>query len=149
MSNLDELLSILRGAEHEFQTNTVVSPHGRRRSQSEMELLVNKTKNDIEYMALDTFHNWMKCAKAKLTKLIVPAVLESQSLPGLQTEEGGFFKAIMGTTPTANIDDLLVFFDKVRKPLIAYMLNEALARQAIVELMSMVGILAFNNMLMR
>ncbi|CAJ0766689.1 789_t:CDS:2, partial [Entrophospora sp. SA101] len=83
--------------------------------------------------------------------MIIPAVIESQSLPGFITSESRFIaKFITGpTTPAFSMDDLLNFLNKVWKSMKSYYVELTVVQQVVTELLKLIGVTSFNDLLMR
>jgi myosin-5 len=94
----------------------------------------------------------MKELKKRLFKMVIPAVIESQSLPGFITNENNRFitKFITGpTTPAFSMDDLLNFLNKVWKAMKSYYVEMSVIQQVVTELLKLIGVTSFNDLLMR
>lgn len=94
----------------------------------------------------------MKVLKKRLQKMIIPAIIESQSLPGFITADGNRF--LNRLLPQANkvpynMDDLLSLLNMVYKTMRAFYIEDSIISQAITELLRLVGVTAFNDLLMR
>ena len=57
----------------------------------EYDRLLEIVKHDLESLEFNIYHTWMKVLKKKLQKMIIPAIIESQSLPGFVTNESNRF----------------------------------------------------------
>ena len=57
----------------------------------EYDRLLDIVKHDLESLEFNIYHTWMKVLKKKLQKMIIPAIIESQSLPGFVTNESNRF----------------------------------------------------------
>jgi myosin V len=94
----------------------------------------------------------MKVLKKKLHKMIVPAIIESQSLPGFVTNESNRFLGKLlpsNNTPAFSMDNLLSLLNNVFKAMKAYYLEDSIITQTVTELLRLVGVTAFNDLLMR
>ena len=94
--------------------------------------------------------------KKKLNKMVIPALIESQSLPGFITSDGSgrmFSRMLSGIgnpqTPTASMDDILNLLNKVWKCLKSYYMEESVMQQVVTELLKLIGQVAFNDLIMR
>ena len=116
------------------------------------ERLVSIVKHDLESLEYNIYHTWMKELKKRLFKMVIPAVIESQSLPGFITNETNRFitKFITGpTTPAFSMDDLLNFLNKVWKAMKSYYVEMSVIQQVVTELLKLIGVTSFNDLLMR
>ena len=114
--------------------------------------LLEIVKHDLESLEFNIYHTWMKVLKKKLQKMIVPAIIESQSLPGFVTNESNrFFGKLLqsGSQPAFTMDNLLSLLNNVFKAMKAFYLEETIIQQAVTELLRLVGVTAFNDLLMR
>ena len=114
--------------------------------------LLEIVKHDLESLEFNIYHTWMKVLKKKLQKMIVPAIIESQSLPGFVTNESNRFLGKLlqtSTQPAFSMDNLLSLLNNVFKAMKSFHLEEIIIQQAITELLRLVGVTAFNDLLMR
>jgi hypothetical protein len=85
LSNCFELLSVVKSTQ-----DKEAREHARRRQQagrrgsdaSESERILDKIRTDLDYLLIEIYHGWIKELKKRLANMIVPAVIENQSLPG-------------------------------------------------------------------
>lgn len=118
----------------------------------EYDRLVSIVKHDLESLQFNIYHTWMKQLKTRLHKMIIPAIIESQSLPGFITNDGNrFLNKLLQTSsgPQFSMDDLINLLNKVYKAMKAYYLEETIIQQAAQALLKLVGVTAFNDLLMR
>lgn len=90
--------------------------------------------------------------KKKLSKMIIPALIESQSLPGFTSSEGaGRLFRLLGsnTAPAYTMDDILNLLNKVWKSLKSFYMEESVVQQVVTELLKLIGVMSFNDLLMR
>ncbi|CAO3584909.1 unnamed protein product [Absidia cylindrospora] len=147
LTNTHELFSLICRAEenweHDFQG--LSEWHG-------FEKLVTAIKYEIQCLEDNIFHIWMKEAKKRLSKMVVPAVIENQSLPGFVTADSGRFfnKFLSGSSqPSFSMDELLHFLNKIYRTMKCYYLEPSIATQILTEILKMIGVSAFNDLLMR
>ncbi|KAK9429667.1 P-loop containing nucleoside triphosphate hydrolase protein [Lipomyces doorenjongii] len=150
LSNVHEMLSFVCLAELNIVENEQTTNMDPVEFQ-EYERLVGMVKHDLENLEFNIYHTWMKELKKILHKMIVPAVIESQSLPGFVTNEGSrFLSKVLGTSgPSYTMDDLLNFLNRIHKAMKVYYLEEEVVRQVVMELLKLVGVTAFNDLLSR
>ncbi|TIC24772.1 clathrin heavy chain [Wallemia mellicola] len=117
------------------------------------EQLITVVKHDLESLEYNIYFAFMEETKKKLRKMIVPALIESQSLPGFITSDTGgrlFNRLLQGNSqPAYNMDDILNLLNKVWKCLKSYRLDEPVVLQVMTELLRLIGNVGFNDLLMR
>lgn len=119
---------------------------------SDYERLVTVVKHDLDSLEYNIYHTWMLETKKKLSKMIIPALIESQSLPGFTSSEGtGRLFRLLGsnTAPTHTMDDILNLLNKVWKSLRSFYMEESVVQQVVTELLKLIGVTSFNDLLMR
>ncbi|KAF1985982.1 class V myosin-like protein [Aulographum hederae CBS 113979] len=144
LSNVHEMLSFVFLAEDWYEQQKT--------DNYEYDRLLEIVKHDLESLEFNIYHTWMKVLKKKLVKMIVPAIIESQSLPGFVTNESNRFlgKLLNSTnTPQFSMDNLLSLLNNVYKAMKAYYLEDSIIQQTVTELLRLVGVTAFNDLLMR
>ncbi|KAK9481064.1 P-loop containing nucleoside triphosphate hydrolase protein [Lipomyces japonicus] len=150
LSNVHEMLSFVYLAE-----SSVVSQQKNDVGDVELEeyiLLLSVVKHDLENLEFNIYHTWMKELKKILYGMIIPAVIESQSLPGFTTSESTrFFNKLLNSTstPLHSMDDLLKFFNRIHRAMEAYFLEYQVIKQVVHELLKLVGVTSFNDLLSR
>ncbi|KAK2749168.1 Myosin type-2 heavy chain 1 [Myotisia sp. PD_48] len=144
LSNVHEMLSFVFLAEDWYAAQKT--------DNYEYDRLLEIVKHDLESLEFNIYHTWMKGLKKKLHKMIVPAIIESQSLPGFVTSETNRFlgKLLPGNnSPAYSMDNLLSLLNSVFKAMKAYYLEDSIITQTVAELLRLVGVTAFNDLLMR
>ncbi|CCX12012.1 P-loop containing nucleoside triphosphate hydrolase protein [Pyronema domesticum] len=144
LSNVHEMLSFVFLAEDWYELQ--------KKDNFEYDRLLDIVKHDLESLEFNIYHTWMKVLKRKLHKMIIPAIIESQSLPGFVTNDGNrFLNKILQTNnqPQFSMDDLLSLLNKVYKAMKTYFVEESIITQAVTELLKLVGVTAFNDLLLR
>ncbi|KAK4193089.1 putative myosin-2 [Podospora australis] len=144
LSNVHEMLSFVFLAEDWYEAQKT--------DNYEYDRLLEIVKHDLESLEFNIYHTWMKVLKKKLSKMIIPAIIESQSLPGFVTNENNRFlgKLLQGnSTPAYSMDNLLSLLNSVFRAMKAYYLEDSIINQTITELLRLVGVTAFNDLLMR
>ena len=144
LSNVHEMLSFVFLAEDWYEAQKTEN--------YEYDRLLEIVKHDLESLEFNIYHTWMKVLKKKLQKMIVPAIIESQSLPGFVTNESNRFLGKLlqsNSTPAYSMDNLLSLLNNVFKAMKAYYLEESIIIQTVTELLRLVGVTAFNDLLMR
>jgi myosin-5 len=144
LSNVHEMLSFVFLAEDWYEAQ--------KSDNYEYDRLLEIVKHDLESLEFNIYHTWMKVLKRKLSKMIIPAIIESQSLPGFVTNENNRFlgKLLQGNNqPAYSMDNLLSMLNSVFRAMKGYYLEESIINQTITELLRLVGVTAFNDLLMR
>lgn len=144
LSNVHEMLSFVFLAEDWYEAQKT--------DNYEYDRLLEIVKHDLESLEFNIYHTWMKILKKKLNKMIIPAIIESQSLPGFVTNENNRFLGKLLQTnsqPAYSMDNLLSLLNSVFRAMKAYYLEDSIITQTITELLRLVGVTAFNDLLMR
>jgi myosin V len=144
LSNVHEMLSFVFLAEDWYEAQKT--------DNYEYDRLLEIVKHDLESLEFNIYHTWMKVLKKKLHKMIVPAIIESQSLPGFVTNESNRFLGKLlpsNNTPAYSMDNLLSLLNSVFKAMKSYYLEDSIVTQTVTELLRLVGVTAFNDLLMR
>lgn len=144
LSNVHEMLSFVFLAEDWYEAQKT--------DNYEYDRLLEIVKHDLESLEFNIYHTWMKVLKKKLQKMIVPAIIESQSLPGFVTNESNRFLGKLlpsSQGPAFSMDNLLSLLNNAFKAMKAYYLEDSIITQSLTELLRLVGVTAFNDLLMR
>lgn len=144
LSNVHEMLSFVFLAEDWYEAQKT--------DNYEYDRLLEIVKHDLESLEFNIYHTWMKVLKRKLFKMIVPAIIESQSLPGFVTSETNRFLGKLlpsNNNPAYSMDNLLSLLNNVYKAMKAFYLEDSIITQTVTELLRLVGVTAFNDLLMR
>ena len=151
ISNVHEIWSFICVAQVNIVENELLLEEMGEKMFEDYSKLVDLAKRDLESLEFNIYHAWMKELKKTLDKMIIPAVILSQSLPGFMTQENSRFLAKMFNTngPTATMDDLLSLLNKVHKAMTGYFLSPEFIKQPILELLRLIGVKSFNDLLMR
>lgn len=152
ISNVHEIWSFICVAQNNIVSNDALREEMGAEMFHSYNRLVEVAKQDLENLEFNIYHAWMKQLKRSLDKIIVPAVVLSQSLPGFITPENTRFLSKMfasSSAQPATMDDLLSLFNKVYKAMKGYYLSQEFIRIPIIELLKLVGVKSFNDLLMR
>lgn len=144
LSNVHEMLSFVFLAEDWYEAQKT--------DNYEYDRLLEIVKHDLESLEFNIYHTWMKVLKKKLFKMIVPAIIESQSLPGFVTSETNRFLGKLlpsNNNPAYSMDNLLSLLNGVYRAMKAFYLEDTIITQTVTELLRLVGVTAFNDLLMR
>ncbi|KAI8142414.1 P-loop containing nucleoside triphosphate hydrolase protein [Fennellomyces sp. T-0311] len=147
LSNVHELLSLICIAEHQMsnESQKVVS-------WQDFEKLASTVKFELQCLEDNIFHAWMKELKKRMGKMVIPAIIEGQSLPGFISSDSGRFisKLLTGSSqPSFSMDDLLNLLNKVWRTMKCYYIEQTVSTQVLTELLKLIGVSAFNDLLMR
>ncbi|CEG63412.1 Putative YOR326Wp-like protein (Fragment) [Rhizopus microsporus] len=151
LTNVHELLSLICIAHQEIEQEFY---HDKRKAanRNDFNKLMETIKFEIQCLEDNIYHAWMKEIKKHLSKMVIPAVVEGQSLPGFITSDSGRFfnKLLTGSSqPMYSMDDLLNFMNKIWRAMKCYYIEQSVAAQALTELLKLIGVTAFNDLLMR
>ncbi|KAJ1021338.1 hypothetical protein NDA18_005577 [Ustilago nuda] len=155
LSNVHEILSFVCIAESDMLQGIGPGVDGAARSfeWGDYERLVTIVKHDLDSLEYNIYHTWMQEAKKRLHKMVIPALVESQSLPGFVTSDhsGRLFNRLLSnnSTPSHTMDDILGILNKVWKSLKSYYVEPSVTQQVVTELLKLIGVTSFNDLLMR
>jgi myosin V len=155
LSNVHEMISFICVAESDMLQGIGPGEENAVRpfDWSDYERLVSVVKHDLDSLEYNIYHTWMTETKKKLTKMVIPALVESQSLPGFIASDGGgrLFNRVFNTNsqPAFSMDDILNLLNKVWKSLKSYYMEESVVQQVVTELLKLIGVTSFNDLLMR
>ncbi|QRV99788.1 Myosin head (motor domain) [Ceratobasidium sp. AG-Ba] len=153
LSNVHEILSFVCCAEQDMLQGIGPMSDSPQPDWDAYEHLISMVKSDLDSLEYNIYHAWMVETKKKLHKMIIPALIETQSLPGFITSEGAgrLFNRLLNqnTTPAFNMDDVLNLLNKVLKSLKCFFMEESVIQQVVTELLKLVGVTSFNDLLMR
>jgi myosin-5 len=155
LSNVHEMLSFICVAESDMLQGIGPGEENSVRpfDWNDYERLVSVVKHDLDSLEYNIYHTWMQETKKKLTKMVIPALIESQSLPGFTTSDGGgrLFNRLLNqnSQPAYSMDDILNLLNKVWKSLKSYYMEESVVQQVVTELLKLIGVTSFNDLLMR
>ncbi|KAI0736473.1 P-loop containing nucleoside triphosphate hydrolase protein [Fomitopsis betulina] len=155
LSNVHEMLSFICVAESDMLQGIGPGEENAVRpfEWSDYERLVSVVKHDLDSLEYNIYHTWMLETKKKLSKMVIPALIESQSLPGFTTTDGGgrLFNRLLNSNaqPAYSMDDILNLLNKVWKSLKSYYMEDSVVQQVVTELLKLIGVTSFNDLLMR
>jgi myosin-5 len=149
LSNNYELMSVIKTARARLPRPSQ-SNQDDEHSASAVLAVVN---NDLKKVMLEIYSGWIKEFKKRLANMIVPAVIENQSLPGYICKQSGGLWSQWASKSSGQsqftIDQLLNFLSKLSKTMRCYYMEESMSRQILTELLRVIGVSAFNHLLMR
>ncbi|KAG5461940.1 MAG: P-loop containing nucleoside triphosphate hydrolase protein, partial [Olpidium bornovanus] len=118
LSNTRELYAIVRTAERKHDKPHQSPPYPRQEAadKTATDRVAQKIEADLKALLQEIYHIWLQEIKKRLVKMIIPGIVESQSLSGVTATEGGFLKRFMKQAqPTITVDGLLNLFTKISK----------------------------------
>lgn len=126
---------------------------------TEKERALMKVRTDVEDLVVRLYYGWIVELKKRVQNMIIPSIIENQSLPGYVCRQtGGLWNRLQGLqgqlagsapAPTYTIDQLLNFMSKLNKTMKCYYLDDGIGRQIITEIVKMAGVHSFNHLVMR
>ncbi|KAI0029309.1 myosin 5 [Vararia minispora EC-137] len=155
LSNVHEMLSFICVAESDMLQGIGPGEENAVRpfDWEDYERLVSVVKHDLDSLEYNIYHTWMTETKKRLQKMVIPALIESQSLPGFIASDGGgrLFNRVFNSNsqPAFSMDDILNLLNKVWKSLKSYYMEESVVQQVMTELLKLIGVTSFNDLLMR
>ncbi|KAL1918088.1 uncharacterized protein VTP21DRAFT_3354 [Calcarisporiella thermophila] len=155
LSNTHELYSLICASEEELQHQASLTSNAGMRAFGwhDFEKLIATVKYEMQCLEDNIYHAWLKELKKRLVKMIVPSVIESQSLPGFITNDSGsrFLNKLLtgGSQNAFSMDDMLNFFNKLWRAMKCYYIEPAVIHQVLAELLRLIGVTGFNDLLMR
>jgi myosin-5 len=155
LSNVHEMLSFICVAESDMLQGIGPGEEtaGRPFNWEDYEHLVSVVKHDLDSLEYNIYHTWMMDTKKRLAKMVIPALIESQALPGFTVPEGGgrLLGRLLGsnTGPAFSMDDILKLLNRVWGSLKSYYMEESVVQQVMTELLKLIGVTSFNDLLMR
>jgi myosin-5 len=145
-ANVIELHSILTNVETLMSGTD--SPHS-----TEIRRIVAEVKGELRQLAVQIATGWLKILLGRMNKLVIPGVVESQSLPGFTCtlqSSGGFVTKIMGGGQSdVTVDAVLNFLTKLWKIIQFYFIDQEIAKNIVLEILDSIGMTAFNQLLVR
>jgi myosin-5 len=122
---------------------------------ADYERLVSVARNDLESLEYNIYHSTVTEIKKRLNVMIVPALIESQTLPGFVTQEtsGRLLNRFITQpekVPLYGMEELLELMNKVMKAMKSYHIHDDVISQVFIsDLLKLIGVNSFNDMLMR
>ena len=111
---------------------------------------LDKIKKELGILRTRLYQGWMKELKKRVSNMIVPALIENQSLPGyICDQSGGIWSSLAKTIGSVSItiDQLVNFLSKLDTTMKWYQIDERLTRQILTELIRFMGASAFNHLI--
>ena len=109
-------------------------------------------QNELKHVTEGLYNGWIRQFKKRLDEMIVPAVVENQSLPGyICGQDTGYWSpwANKQHSTSFTIDQLINFLTKLNKSMEFYYLEQSIRTQVLTELVRLIGVNSFNHILVR
>ncbi|KEP54178.1 class V myosin [Rhizoctonia solani 123E] len=153
LSNVHQILSFVCCAEADMMQGIGPTSESSNNDWPAYQHLIQMVKSDLDSLEYNIYHSWMVETRKRLSKMIIPALIETQSLPGFIISEGAgrLFNRLLNqnTTPAFNMDNVLNLLNKILKSLKCFFMEESVIQQVVTELLKLVGVTCFNDLLMR
>jgi myosin-5 len=108
--------------------------------------------DDLRIVIYESHNVWLRDFLKRLNVMIIPAIVENQSLPGYVCKQNSGLWSAWATSVTTSlvtVDQLLDFLIKLEKTLKAYYVEESMSNQIMAELIRVIGVTAFNHLVTR
>ncbi|KAI9209768.1 P-loop containing nucleoside triphosphate hydrolase protein [Polychytrium aggregatum] len=141
LSNCHELLCILNTPDMRNQGFSLDLVRG-----------LESIQKQLEYIVKEVYSSWIKELRKRLDNTIIPAIIETQSLPGYVCKQSGNLQGSSGKFSKVGgftTEQLLNFLSKLSKTMKCYYLSDSITQQILSELIRVIGVTAFNHLLMR
>ncbi|KAG4095173.1 P-loop containing nucleoside triphosphate hydrolase protein [Neocallimastix lanati (nom. inval.)] len=146
LSNTYELSCVVET----IRTKEASRSRSRYRIENDGNKVLIKILNDLDNLLVRLYYGWMKELKKRLAVMAVPAIIEYQALPSfICKKNGSLWNKIKAPQNSYTIDHLLFLLSKISKVLICFYVEESIARQILCELIRLLGVTAFNHLIMR
>lgn len=133
LTNVHELLSLV----------CITEPVKTSAHQQSVDQLANKVKVKLQELQILVFTFINTNIHSKLNKMVVPAVIESQSLPGFLASDRIYSQAAY------TMDDLIRYLNQVMTLLDRYKLETSTQEQVVTEMLNTIGTVCFNDLVGR
>ncbi|KAJ2997285.1 Myosin type-2 heavy chain 1 [Globomyces sp. JEL0801] len=137
ISNLTELHGILRTIRLQLPRASINS------NDESPSALLHSINNNLKIVLVDTYQSWITHLRQTLTAMIVPAMIESQDVPGYICTK---YNAKPGQK---TFDHLLAFLNTVLKTMHSSFIDDLSIAKVLTDLIRVIGVLSFNHLLMR
>lgn len=149
--NVQELLSILSTSEISLEKELGSSDDWHAISG-----FLAEAKHEIMTMEEGIYGHWMTETKRQLQRLIVPAIIENQPLPGFVANGIGSSSNNSNSSSnsssgqvSSSIDELLAILSQTADLAQTYSMDNLVLEQVVNELLKYIGAVAFNELIMR
>lgn len=157
LTNVHEILSFVMLAEEDAMNGIGPGAEnmGREFNWVDYEKLVTIVKHDLDSLEYNIYHTAMQQIKRKLAKMVIPALIETQALPGFVERDGNtrLLGRMLGmqapSAPAFSMDNILDLLNKVWKAMKSYYVETSVIQQVFSELLKLIGVSSFNDLLMR
>jgi myosin-5 len=150
LTNLMELDSVLQSAVAPLSgSGGSSSTSGRTPIFMEGERILVQTRSSMDALFRHLLFQWLRVVKKRVSKFIIPCVIENQSLPGFVTKDSSSLFKKFVSTQSYTIEQLLECVSHVWKVLKFYTVDDSVVRQCLSEVFKMIGVTSFNHLIMR
>ncbi|KAJ9119953.1 hypothetical protein QFC24_005436 [Naganishia onofrii] len=157
LTNVHEILSFVMLAEEDAMNGIGPGAEnmGREFNWVDYEKLVTIVKHDLDSLEYNIYHTAMQQIKRKLAKMVIPALIETQALPGFVERDSSnrLLGRMLGmqapSAPAFSMDNILDLLNKVWKAMKSYYVETSVIQQVFSELLKLIGVSSFNDLLMR
>ncbi|KAI9264361.1 P-loop containing nucleoside triphosphate hydrolase protein [Phascolomyces articulosus] len=145
--NAHELLSVISASESDIERSAKQSESDSR--WHEIEKIAASMKYELQYVQDGIYNHCVSELKKQLQRVVVPAIVESQSLPGFISNSGTTSSLMPGQATPIAMDDLLAILNKAYEAMQGYEMNPLVTEQVMNELLKYIQVTAFNDLIMR
>ena len=115
----------------------------------EIQKIIASMKYELQYVQDSIYNHWVSELKKQLQRVVIPAVIESQTLPGFISNSGTTSSLMPGQATPINMDDLLSVLNKAYEIMQGYEMYPLVMEQVMNELLKYIEVNAFNDLVMR
>ncbi|KAG2221465.1 hypothetical protein INT45_005006 [Circinella minor] len=145
--NAHELLSVISASESEVEQKAR-QPESETRWH-EIQKIIASMKYELQYVQDSIYNHWVSELKKQLQRVVIPALVESQTLPGFISNSGTTSSLMPGQATPINMDDLLSVLNKTYEIMQGYEMYPLIMEQVMNELLKYIEVTAFNDLIMR
>ncbi|ODV89218.1 hypothetical protein CANCADRAFT_3849 [Tortispora caseinolytica NRRL Y-17796] len=159
LSNVHEILSFVTLAELTLLNNDYRnSPQGLSEIEFEEYVrLISCIMSDLRTLEFNIYHILMQEVKSVVASLAIPAIVETQQLPGFITEsKSSLLKFLPNRGGNSNsneghhaMDDLIVYLNKFQRVMQICQVDPTITEFAVDQILILINVKCFNDLLMR
>ena len=150
LTNLHQIYSFITLVEHNLDSQ--LNDNMSKEEVDQYVSLTNLARIDVHSAIFNVYFVYMREIKKHIDKIIVASVVEEQSIPGFKTESTKKLMNLFSRDTNkedAGMDRLIMFLNKIYTPLDSYYLEQAYIHMPLYEVMSLIAVRSFNDMIMR
>lgn len=144
---MHELYSAIYGTEPKLEQE--LHQKGVSPSWPKVAKLIAAAKYELQTVQDAIYSHWLSELKKLLHRVVVPALIESQTLPGFMATNGSSSTNANGQASSTSMEDLLSILTKVHDTMQGYAMDKVIMEQVQNELLKYIGVTAFNDLLTR